>query len=369
MRSHDFSRRLLRLLASACLLLALSPALSAQTAEATELVQLGDMQIPNIELVNQHGEPVRFYELVKGKTVAISFIFTTCTTICPPMGANFSKVKSLLGDAVGKDIAMISISLDPVTDTPGRLLEWQEKFGDPAGWTMLTGKKPQVDRLLKALKVYTPLKEDHAPILVMGRDGAPNWTRTNGLAEPDQIADLIRAYLPSADESSGDLAPDPDREYFGDTRLVDQNGQSQRFYTDLMQGKTVIINAFFTECSGTCPVMSAAMRQVQDHLGDRLGKDAVILSISVDSQTDTPEVMKAYADRFGAKPGWYFLSGDKANVDAVLAKLGQATEFREGHKTVFLVGNVPTRLWKKVDGMSKPQEIIALVDKVLNDQQ
>jgi protein SCO1 len=359
----------IRLALCACLLYLQLPSLRAQAPASQEIVQLGDMQIPNIDLVNQHGETVRFYDLVKGKTVAISFIFTTCTTICPPMGANFSKVKSLLGDAVGKDVAMISISLDPVTDTPGRLLEWQEKFGDPQGWTMLTGKKPQVDRLLKALKVYTPLKEDHAPIIVLGRDGAPNWTRTNGLAEPSVLADLIRGYLPNSTEPSVGLAPDAERDYFGDTRLIDQNGQSQRFYTDLLQGKTVIINAFFTECTGTCPVMSAAMREIQNHVGDRLGKDVVILSISVDSQNDTPEVMKAYADRFGARPGWYFLSGDKGNVDAVLAKIGQATEFREGHKTIFLVGNVPTRLWKKVDGMSKTPEIIALVDKVLHDKE
>jgi cytochrome oxidase Cu insertion factor (SCO1/SenC/PrrC family) len=343
--------------------------LHAQSPAGPELVQLGDMQIPNIELQNQHGETVRIYDLIRGKTVAISFIFTTCTTICPPMGANFSKVKSLLGDAVGKEVAMLSISLDPVTDTPARLLEWQEKFGDAAGWTMLTGKKPQVDRLLKALKVYTPLKEDHAPIVVLGRDRAPNWTRTNGLADPNTLADLIRAYLPTTGASTGSTQPDAERDYFGDTRLVDQNGEGHRFYSDLLKGKTVVINAFFTECTGTCPVMSAAMREIQDHFGARMGKDVVVLSISVDSRNDTPEVMKAYADRFGAGPGWYFLSGQKSDVDAVLAKLGQATEFREGHKTVFLVGNVPTRLWKKVDGMSKPEEIIALVEKVLHDQQ
>ena len=80
------------------------------------------VSVPEITVLDQDGRKLNFFrDLVKGKTVAINFIFTTCTTICPPMGATFAKVQTLLGERAGKDVQMISISVDPVTDTPERL--------------------------------------------------------------------------------------------------------------------------------------------------------------------------------------------------------------------------------------------------------
>jgi len=335
------------------------------TSEA--LIDLGDMKIPNVELLTQDGDTVHFYDLVKGKTVAINFIFTTCTTICPPMGANFTKVKQLMGSHVGKDLSMLSISIDPAVDTPERLKDWQNKFSPGPGWTMLTGNKLTVDRLLKALKVYTSAKEEHSPVLVVGKDGDANWIRTNGLAEPEKIAEIIGNYLPK--EALKPTAPDGDLAYFTDTKLVDQYGIERRFFSDLLKDKVVVINAFFTECTGTCPLMSANLQQIQQYLGDRLGREVVLLSISVDCTHDTPEILGAYAERFGAKDGWYLLSGPKENVDLVMKKLGQYAEAREEHKTLMLVGNVKTRLWKKVDGLASPKDIFAILESVIDDHE
>ena len=79
----------------------------------------------------------------------------------------------------------------------------------------------------------------------------------------------------------------------------------------------------FTTCTGACPVMSGTMAKIQDHLGDRVGKDVRLISISVDPVNDTPAKLKEYAARFHARPGWYFLTGSKENVEAALRKLGQ----------------------------------------------
>jgi protein SCO1 len=156
--------------------------------------------------------------------------------------------------------------------------------------------------------------------------------------------------------------------YFGDVKLVNQDGQEMRLYSDLMQGKTVVINAMFTSCTGACPVMSGTMEKIQNHLGDRVGKDVNLISISVDPVNDTPAKLKEYAGRFHAKPGWYLLTGSKENVEAALRKLGQWVDVPSNHQNLYLIGNDRTGLWKKAFALAKPEEILPVVDSVVNDK-
>jgi cytochrome oxidase Cu insertion factor (SCO1/SenC/PrrC family) len=150
------------------------------------------MAIPDVELFDQNGRRVNFYsDLVKGKVVAINFIFTTCTTICPPLGATFARVQRDLGERTGRDVHFISVSVDPVTDTPERLKAWGEKFKAGAGWTFVTGSKPHVDALLRALSASSARREDHSPTVLVGNDATGQWTRAYGLAKPSQIVQLI----------------------------------------------------------------------------------------------------------------------------------------------------------------------------------
>jgi hypothetical protein len=110
------------------------------------------LHIPNVPVRDQDGKRLTFYtDLVQGKTVAINFIFTTCTTICPLSAATFTRVQWELRERVGRDVYLISISVDPVTDTPPRLKAWGEKFQVGQGWTLVTGSRPVIDRLLNAL--------------------------------------------------------------------------------------------------------------------------------------------------------------------------------------------------------------------------
>ncbi|NIT75739.1 MAG: SCO family protein, partial [Thermoplasmata archaeon] len=75
------------------------------------------------------------------------------------------------------------------------LKAWAEKFGRQPGWTLVTGSKPEVDKLLKALKVFTPDKNDHSPIVLVGDEGRDEWTRAYGLAPPAKLAEAIQAFL------------------------------------------------------------------------------------------------------------------------------------------------------------------------------
>lgn len=154
--------------------------------------QISKMHIPDTELLDQNGRKIHFYtDLVKGKTVAINFIFTTCTTICPPLGATFARVQKELGDKVGRDVRFISISVDPATDTPERLRAWGAKFHAGDRWTFVTGNKPQVDELLRALGASSARQEDHSPTVLIGNDARGIWTRTYGLARPSQLVQII----------------------------------------------------------------------------------------------------------------------------------------------------------------------------------
>jgi cytochrome oxidase Cu insertion factor (SCO1/SenC/PrrC family) len=170
-----------------------APAPVAKPAEQTPVVASGrKMMIPDVEVLDQEGNELHFYrDLIKDKTVAINFIFTNCTTICPPLAATFARVQKELGDKVGKDVHFISISVDPLTDTPERLKAWGAKFKAGPGWTFVTGEKEEMDKLLNALGAAVSKREDHTPAMIIGNDAKGVWTRTYGLAKTGQIVGLI----------------------------------------------------------------------------------------------------------------------------------------------------------------------------------
>ncbi len=150
------------------------------------------LTIPDVELLDQDGRKVRFYtDLVRDRVVAINFIFTTCTTICPPLGATFARVQKELGERAGRDVSFISISVDPVTDTPERLKAWGAKFHAGPSWIFVTGEKPKVSELLRAFGAASATPQDHSPTILIVDDARGQWTRTYGLAPPSQLVKLI----------------------------------------------------------------------------------------------------------------------------------------------------------------------------------
>ena len=160
----------------------------------------------------------------------------------------------------------------------------------------------------------------------------------------------------------------PAQKWFTDVELIDQDGRKHRLYSDLLKGKTVIVNAFFATCKGVCAPMSQNLQRVQEAFKERVGKDLYIISITVDPETDTPAMLKDYARKYGATPGRYFVTGKKENVDWALYKLGQYVEQKESHTSIFIVGNEATGLWKKLHGMANIAEIVKSVESVLNDK-
>jgi protein SCO1/2 len=158
------------------------------------------------------------------------------------------------------------------------------------------------------------------------------------------------------------------QKYFSHLQLDDQDGKTRRFYSDVLKGKTVVINVFFATCTGVCPPMNRNMEKIQEGLRDRVGKDIFLVSITVDPVNDTPARLREYAQRFNARAGWIFLTGKKENVDWALYKLGNYVESREDHRTIIIIGNEATGLWKKGFGLAKPEELLKLVQETADDK-
>jgi protein SCO1 len=341
--------------------------------------------IPDVELVDQDGKTVHLYQdLVKGRIAALSFVFTTCTTICPLIGANLGRLQAELGQSLGKDISLISVSVDPTTDTPERMKAWGAQFGAKPGWSLLTGEQETVERLLKNLGLFTPEIQSHSPFLLLFNDRTGDWTRVNALeTPPGKVAEILQKMAQTAanrnpksdaERTAAAVATDdspagsPAERYFGEALLTNQDGKQLRLYSDILKGNVVIINSFYSTCSSVCRVTIPVFKQLQDELGERVGKDVRLISITVDPEGDTPEVLRKYAAGVGAKPGWEFLTGDKQTVDQVLYRLGLYAEAKENHSNVFIIGNEPTGLWKKVLGVAPPYEIWRSVESVLDDR-
>jgi protein SCO1/2 len=198
-------------------------------------------------------------------------------------------------------------------------------------------------------------------------------TAIYGFAQTQNPATTAKPAAPPAPHDHSHMSKTPEKssaaeKYFTDVELINQDGKKVHFYSDVLKGKTVVVNAFFTSCTSVCPPMNRNMQKIQEALGDRVGRDVFFVSITVDPEVDTPARLKEYAKSFHAGPGWMFLTGKKENLDWALYKLGQYVEQKNDHKTIFIIGNEPTGLWKKAFGMANVAELVQVVESVVDDK-
>jgi protein SCO1/2 len=150
--------------------------------------QAAEIKLTDARLVDQHGKTLSFKNDVIGdKIVMVDFVYTTCTTVCPVLSALFAQLQERLGSRAGGEVALVSVSVDPVRDTPARLKQYSDKFKAGSGWTWLTGQSQVVDEVLKSLGAYTPNFADHPAMVLVGDGRSGKWTRFYGFPDPDQI--------------------------------------------------------------------------------------------------------------------------------------------------------------------------------------
>lgn len=162
--------------------------------------------IPDVEVIDQNGLAHRFYvDMVKGKTVVINFIYTTCQTSCPAATGLLSGVYHRL-QAAERPITLLSVTVDPVHDRPPRLKAYAAQFGAGKGWYFLTGAPADMSRILASLQVSASNKTDHPAIMVIGNDATGKWTRLYGEASVPMVMESLDAAAGLPDSAPSGLS-------------------------------------------------------------------------------------------------------------------------------------------------------------------
>jgi protein SCO1/2 len=181
---------------------------------------------------------------------------------------------------------------------------------------------------------------------------------------------LLAATSPAAEGGSSPRERIRKR-YLPNVELQTQDGKTVRFYDDLMKDKVVTINFFYAKCEGICPTVTANLAKVQRILGESVGRDIFMYSISLKPETDTPAVLKEYAAMFKAKPGWTFLTGKLDDIELLRRSLGFTNldpaldKDKSQHIGNVRYGNEPLMLWAACPGMGSPEFLAKSISWVI----
>jgi cytochrome oxidase Cu insertion factor (SCO1/SenC/PrrC family) len=350
------------------LLLAVSGVIP-QKAWALEYSALPASQpIADERLVDQNGRELRFYsDLVRGQKVVINFMFTSCTMICPPISAVSAKLAQDFA-AAKEGAKVISISIDPESDTVEKLQSHRARYlknsGAENSWILLTGARSSVSRVLASLGQPAIGSQNHDPVYIVGDDRAGKWTMIRGIASPKSLESALKRTADATIKRANSHDANTFKQYFTDTEFTDQSGRKVRLYSDLLKGHKVLVNFGFTRCTAICSPATNNLATVQKLISSQMETQVRILTFTVDPDHDTPEVLKKFAEKHGAGRGWYFLTGNKAQISKALQKLGGWTEVPDNHSGVLMYGDVDKGVWSKSSSMDSPREIAFAISKI-----
>jgi len=170
--------------------------------------------------------------------------------------------------------------------------------------------------------------------------------------------------------NAGEL-PQDGVDWFTNVPVQTQDGRTLRFYDDVMKGKILVINFFFTDCDNLCPIATDNLVRVQELLGDRVGKDIRFVSISLQPEHDTPEVMAEYAKKHGVGPGWLFLTGKRDDIELLRHRLGfwdispEVDADPEQHLGTVRFANAPMHRWTMMPSLTSPAALVRSVYRVI----
>jgi protein SCO1/2 len=160
--------------------------------------RIQQQHLPNIPLITHEGKQVGFYDdLIKGKVVSLNFFFANCDEICPLVMANLAKVQNLLGSQVGRDIFMYSFTLKPEEDTLDVIRRHRAIHHARPGWTFLTAKPEDMEKLRKAIGFTYPEpaidkdKTQHIGNIRYGNEPLMLWSACPGMAHAKWIAETL----------------------------------------------------------------------------------------------------------------------------------------------------------------------------------
>jgi protein SCO1/2 len=187
------------------------------------------------------------------------------------------------------------------------------------------------------------------------------------------LAGAVAGLVPLAANLPGNAQPLPQDgpDWFTNVEVKTHDGRTLRFYDDVMKGKILLINFFYADCDAVCPLMTANLARVQDLLGARVGDEIRIVSISLQPEHDTPEIMAAYARTYGAGPGWLFLTGRRDDIELLRHRLGfvdidpVVDADPEQHIGTVRIANEPMHRWAMSPALVSPAALVRAVNRVI----
>lgn len=148
-----------------------------------------------------------------------------------------------------------------------------------------------------------------------------------------------------------------------DLTLVDMHGERVPLAAALRDDAPVVLNFIFTTCSSVCPVMSATFAEARRQLAAQ-GRQAQMVSISIDPEHDTPERLRAFAGKYEADSGWSFLTGRQADITAVQRAFDTFRGNKMSHAAATFVRASPASdRWVRLDGFTSAAALVAEVQR------
>ena len=199
-------KKMVHFLASLCLSLILLPQAGDSFATAAAVTgkqsdaaaeEKARNYFTDTEVIDQNGKKMRFYsDVLKGRVVLISFIFTNCEFACPMQAQKLKQARAAMVPAIKDEVWFVTLSVDPERDTPEAMKKFAERQGvDESRWIFLTGTKENMDFLVKRLGQYTPDIESHTTLMLAGNTITRHWTRVMPMMPPDGIAQQMRSLV------------------------------------------------------------------------------------------------------------------------------------------------------------------------------
>ncbi len=154
------------------------------------------VRLPEVELITADGQPFALSAAGFGdRVVLIDFVYTRCTTICPALSAVMASAHEALSAHLGRDLVLISVSVDPAGDTPEVLRAYAANFEGGPQWIWLTGNQGPVGRVLRAFGLSTGSPDEHPPLLLAGHPAEGRWLRWVGIPAPQAVIDQVETMI------------------------------------------------------------------------------------------------------------------------------------------------------------------------------
>ena len=148
-----------------------------------------------------------------------------------------------------------------------------------------------------------------------------------------------------------------------DVELLDQDGEAGRFVSEIIGDRLAAVTFTFTHCTTICPILDGIFKRLQNEIADGLGRDTLLLTVSVDPVRDIPERLKQHAEKLQARPGWSFLTGEQETVTELLKELEVwAPDIWDHPPTVFVVDG-QRGVWTRLAGFPKPAKIVEVLER------